>query len=153
MANTIALLDSAGVIRERFGPASPWLVHVTAGNQLMGTHRDLTAFAKRSPDYRSWQSHHIVECHDLVRLNIATQSPERDDQLCVLLPAEAHLGRINSILRNQAPIGGVLSVQALLAAYSDAYATVGDYCGGGERKIRRELLDIVRATFRSFQLI
>jgi len=47
----------------------------------------------------------------------------------------------------------LVSPLQLLNAYSDAYELIGDYCGGGERLIKHELLEIVRATFREHNLI
>jgi len=36
----------------------------------------------------------------------------------------------------------------LLEAYRSAYDLIGDYCGGGEKLIRHELVEIVKAIFR-----
>lgn len=148
------LLKLAAVKYEPFGPAAPISVHLTEGNQLIGTYDALRDFSCRCKDYRGWQAHHVVESHDLARLHIAERLPPRSEQLCVLLPERAHIGRINSVLRRQASIGlTVVGRRELLDAYADAYALVGDYCGGGERLVHRELLGIVRATFRSFRLL
>ena len=81
-------------------------VLLSPANQILGTYANLKRFqgSKGSP-YRGWQAHHIVEKQDLDRLGIANRYPSPDDQICVLLPERAHIGRINSILRNHAPIG------------------------------------------------
>lgn len=125
-------------------------VVVTTANQLLGSYADLKRFqrADSSGEYRGWQAHHIVEEQDLGRLGIAHLFPARDDQLCVLLPERAHIGRTNSILRRQNPIGMRVTVAELKSAYRLAYSMIGNYCGGGEAPIRMELMAIVDAIFR-----
>jgi hypothetical protein len=86
----------------------------------------------------------VVEYQDLERLGVAVKFPDYKEQLTVLLPEVAHIQRINSILRNQAPMRAVLKASDLLSAYVSAYSLMGDYCGGGEQKIRAELM--ARAT-------
>jgi hypothetical protein len=41
----------------------------------------------------------------------------------------------------------------LLGAYKAAYDLVGDYCGGGEKKIRQELVSIVEASLRLYGVL
>jgi hypothetical protein len=147
------ILDLAAFPFERFAPAGAAAVYITQGNQLIGTYKVLCRFRASTEDYRGWQAHHVLETQDLDRLAIAAASPSRDDQLCVLLPERAHIGRINSMLRRHAPMGVTMSPRDLLAAYAEAYELMGDYCGGGEKLIRTELLAIVRATLHAFRLI
>ena len=128
-------------------------IYITAANQLVGTHTMLIEFRSRSKHYRAWQSHHILETRDLDRLHVSQLSPDRNNQFCVLLPERAHIGRINSVLRRQAPIGAVLTPRSLLGSYEDAYDLVGDYCGGGERAIKRELVSIVEASLQLYGVL
>ena len=164
-------LAMAGISASRaeFAPAR-W-VYLTVGNQLIGRHRDLKEFRevgdkgifldpdrkgildKRDIGYQGWESHHVVEKQDLQRLHVAERSPAYEDQLCVLIPKIAHGKRVNGILRSVAPVGGAFTPRELLAAYDTAYEVLGDYSGGGERLIRHELVSIVQATFRAFDLI
>jgi hypothetical protein len=89
----------------------------------------------------------------LDRLGISSLFPPEQDQICVLLPERAHVGRINSLLRRENPKGlhHILGVNAIarefLEGYKSAYELMGDYCGGGERLIRQELIAIVTAIF------
>jgi hypothetical protein len=68
--------------------------------------------------------------------------------LTVLLPQAAHVTRVNSVLRNQAPMNAVMSMGDLLIAYAAAYALMGNYSGGGGQNIRAELMAIARAILR-----
>jgi hypothetical protein len=68
--------------------------------------------------------------------------------LTVLLPQAAHIQRVNSVLRNQAPKHAIMTAPDLLAAYAAAYALMGNYCGGGEQRIQAELMAIARASLR-----
>ena len=150
MYTVTQILSSAGV---KFGKyaASPAAggVFLTDGNQLIGTYADLKRFQRSSPPYLGWEVHHIVEAQDLERLGVRQLAPPYEQQICVLLPERAHTGRINSLLRNQNPIGVRVSPAELLRAYRDAYSLIGDYCGGGERPIRKELVAIASAVFRA----
>jgi len=123
-------------------------VFVTAANQLVGSYANLKRGAATDGNYFGWQAHHIVESQDLERLGIDQQFPRREQQICVLIPERAHVGRINSVLRNQNPTAVKVTATDLVRAYKDAYVLIGDYCGGGEAKIRGELVAIVSAIFR-----
>jgi hypothetical protein len=70
-------------------------VFCTAGNQIVGSFSDLDRFRDKNTAYFGWHRHHIVESRDLERLGIADHLPDRDEQLCVLLPAKSHGVRIN----------------------------------------------------------
>ncbi|HEX6013210.1 MAG TPA: hypothetical protein VFY87_15700, partial [Geminicoccaceae bacterium] len=87
--------------------ARPAGVVMTAANQLLGSYADLRRFQVTdiTGEYRGWQAHHVVEKQDLDRLGVAHLFPPENDQLCVLLPERAHIGRINSVLRRQNPLG------------------------------------------------
>ena len=82
----------------------------------------------------------MVEAQDLARLGVDGRFPAYEQQLAVLLPQAAHIQRVNSVLRNQAPKHAVMAAADLLAAYAAAYALMGNYCGGGEQRIREELM-------------
>jgi hypothetical protein len=151
------VLIAAGIkhqpfVMERNGMvvARPLGVVVTRANQLLGSYADLKRFqrADSAGEYCGWQAHHIVEEQDLSRPGVAHLFPTRDGQLCVLLPERAHIGRTNSILRHQNPIGIRANVAELRGAYRLAYAMIGDYCGGGEAAICMELMAIVDTIFR-----
>jgi hypothetical protein len=144
-----ALLATAGVRYEKFAGWPSGGVFLTAANQLLGTFSDLKRFQSVDRDYFGWHAHHIVEAQDLERLGVAHHFPAREQQLCVLLPERAHVGRINSVLRRQNPANIRVTANELRRAYADAYALVGDYCGGGQGAIRQELLALVNATFRA----
>jgi hypothetical protein len=84
----------------------------------------------------------------LIRLGLANEFPRYEEQLCVLLPRSAHVDRINNILRNRNPTQFSATAGELLSAYREAYELVGNYSGGGESRVKSELLAIVQATFR-----
>lgn len=123
-------------------------IYLTGGNQLIGTYDAMKKFQEATPDYFGWQAHHIVETVDLDRLDITGKFPGRGEQICVLLPERAHIGRINSILRYENPLRLSATSADLLPAYRRAYALMGNYCGGGEAMIREELMAIVTTTFK-----
>jgi hypothetical protein len=154
MATVPELLRSAGIACEPFAGKGSAPVMLTSANQLVGTFGELAKFRQGNrPNYDGWHRHHVVEDQDLTALQIAATSPPYEDQLCVLLPERAHIGRINSVLRRYAPSDMVLTPRDRLKVYASAYETMGDYCGGGERLVRRELVAIVEATFRAFNLL
>ena len=142
------ILRASGLRLERYKGWPAGKVFLSAANQLFGAYAEFTSFKRSSKDYKGWQAHHVVETQGLERLGISRQFPMMQWQLCVLLPERAHIGRINSVLRNQNPTAVTVTSQDLRHAYADAYALIGDYCGGGEANIKRELLDIVAAVFR-----
>jgi hypothetical protein len=152
MFSSRAILSAAGITFSPFEKFSE--IFCSRGNQLFGPYATLSSFriSYRSgpglPPYSGWEVHHVVEDQDLTRLGIAPQFPPYQQQLCVILPRAAHVDRINNILRNRNPSRYSASASELLAAYNEAYELVGNYSGGGEALIRRELLDIVRAVFR-----
>jgi hypothetical protein len=134
----------SSVQHEQYKCDPPSTICLTAANQLVASYNVLTRFAQTDKHYRGWHAHHVVEYQDLERLGVAVKFPDYKEQLTVLLPEVAHIQRINSILRNQAPMRAVLKASDLLSAYVSAYSLMGDYCGGGEQKIRAELM--ARAT-------
>jgi hypothetical protein len=142
------ILSLAGVTHEAYAAWPTGDVRLTAANQLIATFDGLKRFQASDRRYLGWQAHHIVESQDLDRLGVSARFPPRGQQICVLLPERAHVGRINSILRVQNPMGIQVKAMELRRAYGDAYALMGDYCGGGERSIRNELVSIVNAVFR-----
>lgn len=148
MQTVAQILQSAGIPSQDYPQARNQGVFLTPANQLVGAYQDLIRFRATHFDYAGWEAHHIVEARDLSRLGIAHRFPVYEQQICVLLPKAAHAGRINSILNHQNPAGMVVNKQFLKHAYLDAYATVGNYCGSGERPIRDELMAIVSALFR-----
>lgn len=150
MASVEEILKKAGI---EYAPHKVPGVYLTLGNQLVGTFDNIKAFQQKDKNYHGWHAHHIVECDDLNRLGITQDSPPRGEQICVLIPERAHIGRINSILRKENPARYNATALELLQAYREAYDLMGDYCGGGERLIKRELVNIVSATFRSFNLV
>lgn len=146
--NVRQILAEARISYETYVSWRPGGVYMSSALQLLGAYSDLRRFQGSNRSYFGWEAHHIVETKDLERLGVQAKFPEREGQLCVLLPYAAHQKRINSILRAQNPSGMVVDFTTLKAAYADAYALMGDYCGGGERAIRQELLAIVDAIFR-----
>jgi hypothetical protein len=148
-----SILEEARVQHGRYKCDSPSTIWLTAANQLFAAYNALSGFALIDKHYRGWHAHHVVEDQDLERLGIAVKFPPYKEQLTVLLPPTAHIGRINSALRNQAPMRVELRASDLLSAYASAYSLVGDYCGGGEQKIKIELMAIVRATLHRGGLV
>lgn len=142
------ILDAAGIVREPFSLPGGASVLLTMAHQLVAPYGVLRKAQASSPPYRGWQSHHIVEHQDLVRLGLVSRFPPYEELLCVLIPERAHIGRINSQLRRHAPMGASMGAHALLGAYAAAYDLVGDYCGAPPGLVRKELMAIVRATFR-----
>lgn len=147
------ILKDARVPYREYRCNSPLPIWLTSGNQLMSSYRGLTRFATVDRHYAGWHAHHVVEAQDLERLGVAGKFPSYHDQLTVLLPQSAHIQRVNNVLRNQAPMGAAMHATTLLAAYGAAYALMGNYCGGGEQRIRRELMAIARAIFQRAGLI
>jgi hypothetical protein len=143
MLSVQQILARSGAAFEPYSQYRRGDVYLTAGNQLIGAFRSLKTFQGTVADYTNWQAHHIVETVDLDRLDITTKFPGREDQICVLLPERAHIGRVNSILRTENPLTLSATASELRAAYRRAYKLVGDYCGGGEAQIQRELMAIV----------
>jgi hypothetical protein len=123
-------------------------VYITAANQLVGTYDNLKSFQRLSKEYSGWEAHHVVEKDDLDRLGVGSLFPAGGDQICVLIPERAHRGRINTILPRENPRRWSATAEELLEAYRSAYDLIGDYCGGGEKFIRHELVEIVKAIFR-----
>jgi hypothetical protein len=132
---------------------SPSPIWLTSANQLMSSYGALTRFARIDVHYSGWHAHHVVEAQDLERLGVAARFPQYGEQLTVLLPQAAHIKRINSVLRNQAPMHTVMASEDLLTAYASAYSLMGNYSGGGEQKIRAELMAIARAIFQRAGLL
>lgn len=143
-----SILHDARVCYREYRCNSPLPIWLTSGNQLMSSYRGLTRFATVDRHYAGWHAHHVVEAQDLERLGVAGRFPPYYDQLTVLLPQAAHIQRVNSVMRNQAPMAAAMPPTDLLAAYGAAYALMGNYCGGGEQRIQTELMAIVRATLR-----
>ncbi len=141
------LLMAAGVHHEPYIKARGERIFLTAANQLIGTYADLRRFRQASVDHAGWEAHHIVEAQDLERLSVQQRFPPYEQQICVLLPKAAHAKRINSVLRKENPSRLQAAADDLKAAYRDAYWLMGDYCGGGERRVREELVKIVDTVF------
>ncbi len=141
------LLMVAGIRHEPYTKARGERIFLTAAQQLIGTYADLRRFRQASIDYAGWEAHHIVEAQDLERLSVQQRFPPYEQQICVLLPKAAHTKRINSVLRKENPSHLQAAADDLKAAYRDAYWLMGDYCGGGERRIREELVKIADTVF------
>jgi hypothetical protein len=148
MFNVTDILLTAGVKFSVYASYPAGNIYLTDANQLIGSYKNLQAFRQSASNYTGWHVHHIVEDDDLHRLGVTTHIPAYPDQLCVLIPERAHVGRINSILRRENPTRYQATGRDLRRAYAEAYSLIGDYCGGGEAKIRQELLAIVNAEFQ-----
>ena len=146
--NAAAALKKAGISHELHWLKSEKRVFVTRANQLIGEHNTLKEFRKENPDYKDWDSHHIVEKQDLARLGIEAHMPHQNRQVCVLLPATAHQKRVNSILRRYLPRNILPSENDLLEAYQEAYDLIGNYCGSNKHRIRHELMALVRSILK-----
>ena len=143
-----SILKDSRVPYREYRCNSPSPIWLTSGNQLMSSYQALSRFATVDRHYRGWHAHHVVEAQDLERLGVTAKFPVYEQQLTVLLPQAAHIQRMNSLLRNQAPRDAVMPAADLLMAYAAAYALMGNYCGGGEQRIRAELMAIARAILR-----
>jgi hypothetical protein len=147
--STGKLLDLAGVAHTQFELAKGHPVTLTECHQLVAEYKNLKRAQGASPPYRGWHAHHVVEYQDLVRLGVAELFPPYDEQLCVLLPEGAHMARVTSDLRREIPRTLVHTRRDYLQAYREAYDNVGDYSGARAGGVKRELMAIVRATFRA----
>lgn len=143
------LLDLAGIAHTRFEVAKGHPVILTECHQLVAEYRKLKSAQATSPPYKGWHAHHVVEYQDLRRLGVAGLFPPYEEQLCVLLPEGAHMGRITSDLRRELPRSFGHGKRDYLRAYKEAYDNVGDYTGARAGGVKRELLAIVKATFRA----
>ncbi len=148
-----SVLQASRVRYREYRCHSPSPIWLTSANQLMASYEVLTRFATIDKHYAGWHSHHVVEAQDLERLGVAAAFPAYKEQLAVLLPQAAHIRRINSVLRIEAPMGAVMPAGDLLTTYESAYSLMGNYSGGGEQKIRAELMAVARAIFRRAGLI
>ena len=148
-----SILKESRVRYREYRCHSPSPIWLTSANQLIASYKVLARFATIDKHYAGWHAHHVVEAQDLERLGTASAFPPYQEQLTVLLPQAAHIRRINSVLRNQAPMGAVIPANDLLTAYASAYSLIGNYSGGGEHKIMAELMAIARAIFKRAGLI
>jgi hypothetical protein len=126
---------------------SPRPIWLTAGNQLVAAYAALSRFALVDPHYPGWRAHHVMDAHDLERAGVAANFPAADQQVAVLMPQHTHIQGINSA-RKQAPNNTAMTAAEVLSAHAASYALIGNYCGGGEQRIREELMAIARAILR-----
>ncbi|WP_263382256.1 hypothetical protein [Granulicella arctica] len=132
-------------------------VYLTDAGQLVGPYSrmlsrrrnfldkiDAASGANAGP-YNSWECHHVVERQDLERLSINGKVPTYSRQICVLLPSHGHSSRVSGVLRGEIPVGDLVTIDDVLPAYSSAYEILGNYSGGGDKNIQRELEAIVNA--------
>jgi hypothetical protein len=128
-------------------------IYLTTALQLVGTHKDAKSLRSRlavnHSDYSTWESHHVLEEHDLDRLGIRPLFPDREMQFCVLIPYSAHQKRVNSVLRSENPVRYQANAEDLLRGYCEAYELIDNYTGAGASKLRRELVSIVKALFET----
>jgi len=140
------ILIRGNIRHEIFWAQDDKVVFLSEGNQLFATKRtfDSASFRKAHPDYAGWEAHHILEFQDCLRLGLASRLPPYDDQICVLIPAGGHRGRINSILRRIAPPGSSVQLGELTAGYRLTYSLLGNYCGSSAEAIQFELMQILK---------
>lgn len=142
------LLTRSGIRYQRYRQWPSRKVYLSAANQLLAPYADLKLAQAGDKDYVGWEAHHIFEFADLERLGALGLFPPYERQLCVLLPPQAHRSRINQILRSSNPPGMKVTASYLRSAYQMAYAMVGNYSGGGEAAIRKELMSVVDAVLQ-----
>ena len=147
-----SILKESRVPHREYHCNSPKPIWLTSGNQLLSSYATLSRFATVDRHYRGWHAHHVVEAQDLDRLGVTEKFPAYEHQLTVLLPQAAHIQRVNSVLSNQAQYAAMTAAE-LVAAYTAAYALMGNYCGGGEQRIRSELMAIARAILKYAGLV
>ena len=148
-----SILKESRVRYREYHCNSPSPIWLTSGNQLIASYSVIKRFATIDIRYAGWHAHHVVEAQDLERLGVAGKFPAYEEQPTVLLPQSAHIRRINSVLRNQAPQDAAMPISELLNAYASAYSLMGNYSGGGEEKIRAELMAIARTIFKRAGLV
>ena len=116
-------------------------IYLTTALQLVGTHKDTKSLRSRlatnHSDYSTWESHHVLEKHDLDRLGIRPLFPDKEMQFCVLIPYSAHQKRVNSVLRTENPVKYQANAKDLLRGYCEAYELIDDYTGAGASRIRK----------------
>ena len=148
-----SILKDSRVRYREYRCNSPSPIWLTSGNQLLSSYRALSRFATVDRHCSGWHAHHVLEAQDLERLGVAEKFPAYEQQVTVLLPHAAHIRRLNSVLRNQAPRYAVMTADELMATYTAAYALMGNYCGGGEQRVRGELMAVARAILRFAGLV
>ncbi|SDB74376.1 hypothetical protein [Belnapia rosea] len=135
-------------------PVTQYPVMMTPANQLVGAHAAVKNYRKAYPeDYGrivgksgkterlAWESHHIVEGQDLKFLrSMGVDIPDYEVCPAVLIPPEAHRNRVSRTLPR-----GKDRLLADLDSYAEAYNHIGNYCGGGSKAIKEELMSICRA--------
>ncbi len=121
---------------------------LTGGNQLVGRYSSFKRFRKSNTAYRGWHAHHVVEDNDIHRLGLTAAFPKYEDQVCVLLPAAAHVSRVNSVLPRVSSRDSKILAEEIRGDYRITYSMIGNYCGGSEAKIQKELMSIVDATLK-----
>src|SRR3954470_3827328 len=148
-----SILKDSRVRYREYRCNSPSPIWLTSGNQLLSSYQALSRFARVDRHYSGWHAHHVLEAQDLERFGVTGKFPAYEQQLTVLLPHAAHIRRIKSGLRNQAPQYAAMTTGDLMTAYTAAYALMGNYCGGGEQRVRAELMAIARAILRFAGLV
>ena|SRR5690242_7914188 len=131
---------------------SPRPIWLTAGNQLVASYAALSRFAVVDPHYPGWRAHQVMDTHDLERLGVAAKLPSADQQVAVLLPQHAHIQRANSVC-NRGSKQPAITATDMLSAHAASCAFIGNYSGGGEQRIREELMAIARGILRCVGLL
>jgi hypothetical protein len=131
---------------------SPRPIWLTAGNQLVASYAALSRFALVDPHYPGWRAHQVLDVHELERLGGAAKLPSSDEQVAVLLPQHAHIQRAKTVC-NHASKQAPRTAADMLSAYAASCAFIGNYSGGGEQRIREELMAIARAILRCAGLL
>ncbi len=148
---SVQLILSAAGVATQIWTKGGVTVKLTANNQLIGTHSELTRFRQANQsDYQGWESHHIFEDQDVRRLGLAAFSPVYDEMICVLIPSGAHQA-INRDLRKWNPPRDLPTAADLETAYSEAYREdLSNYCGASSvEALRQELMKIVGAVLKN----
>ena len=153
-----SILQNSGVQYELAEGSTPGSrIYLSQGNQLLGTYRSLKSF--RANNYeaygegetqRTWEAHHIFEDRELDYLGVRKMFPNKENCLCVLIPADAHK-RLNSIFASHTR--RFTSISEIINGYRLAHSILGNYSGASPGVISGELDKIVRAAFRCANLL
>lgn len=143
------LLKNAAVGPVAFWTGGKYTVYISDAGQLFATKIcfDNSKF-KKDNGYSGWHANHVIDNNHIKLLGWSHKFPPYEEQVCVLLPMEAHAKRFNSVVQSHGAGGlGVdlaISPEDVLLGYNEAYDLIGNYCGGGAARCKREMLAVVK---------
>ncbi len=116
-------------------------IYLTPALQLIGAYRSFKGFAQNQSGYKGWEAHHIFEGSEAS--SSGGRYPIYDEQLCVLLPNYSHRSIVSPHLSSWRHL--LLTRREIIDKYRDVYEDIGEYCGGSQKDITRELVALLTA--------